>query len=82
MGKGQGALCSGSERRVTRATTPLLSRLPQVTGSVDNYTRAYFADGGASIVSGSCEEAVVRWHSSTTGELQARGLDGGGREIE
>lgn len=33
-----------------------------------NYTRAYYADGGASVVAGSSEEGVVRVNSAHTGE--------------
>jgi WD40 repeat protein len=40
----------------------------QRKGTGGNFTRAYFADGGASVISGSCEESVIRWHSSSTGE--------------
>jgi hypothetical protein len=38
------------------------------TGRADCYTRAYFCDGGRTVVSGASEESLVRLHSATTGE--------------
>ena len=35
----------------------------------DNYTRAYYMNGGSKIVSGSSEENTIRIHDSATGEL-------------
>jgi WD40 repeat protein len=57
-------------RQYVTADGSLFCRMDmQETGRSANYTRGYYADGGATIVSGSSEESVVRMHSASTGEL-------------